>query len=429
MNGEENQQIPSMITEQPSPKSFNKKTFILLGILLIFLTGGVMAYQYWWAPKEEEKALEGVIEDETANWEVYRNEEYGFEIGHPKGQTLHFWEKESLLGEKELYGVSFGSWCYSKNEQVVQEAKEKDFMEENYDWNMGAPIVINSFGIKVSDNSQNLPLDIWIKKYEFCGNKNDWAFQKFGFKGIDSIQIHDVGTCAPGAGGKYYAAYVPQNRKIYSVWTGGEPIYSNKEGVEECRVKEKEMFDQMLSTFKFIEKEATEETELPETIEPNRTNETIGWKTYRNEEYGYDIKYPLNWLNFGELWGGFSIISPTIEGRSDNQVRIIPDKREGEESNQEYIDNMIKDNTLPGYMELKTKKEITINDIEGYEIIWNSLDSKTNQFRETELIIYMEAPLDNKARFIIAMLTGKGSQYEVNLETFNQMLSTFRFLE
>jgi len=158
-------------------------------------------------------------------------------------------------------------------------------------------------------------------------------------------------------------------------------------------------------------------------------DETAGWKTYRNEEYGYEVKYPNDWINFGELLGGFNITSPIINGKADNRIQVIPNKREGSESNREYIDNMIEGNTMPGYNELNRKKEITINGIKGYEIVWNMLNSETKQLEEGSLYIWLEAPATSKARFIVFRFDGKGSQYPVNFQTFNQMFSTFRFLE
>ncbi len=163
-------------------------------------------------------------------------------------------------------------------------------------------------------------------------------------------------------------------------------------------------------------------------IAPTPTpNETATWKTYRNEEYGYEVKYPEDWINFGELLGGFNITSPIINGRADNRIQVIPDKRDGSEPNQEYIENMIKGNTIPGYNELNRKKEITINGIKGYEIVWNMLDSETKQLEEASLYIWLGAPDTSKARFIVLRFDGKGSQYPVNFQTFNQMLSTFKF--
>ena len=63
------------------PKAFSK--ILILFIVVVLLVGGVLAWQYWWLPKEEGKTPEGVIKDETADWKTYRNEEYGYEIKYP----------------------------------------------------------------------------------------------------------------------------------------------------------------------------------------------------------------------------------------------------------------------------------------------------------------------------------------------------------
>jgi len=66
----------------------NWKYILIVLILAVIVGGGIL-----WCVKKQEVSLpefpetkkpEKVVEDETADWETYRNEEYGFEIKYPK---------------------------------------------------------------------------------------------------------------------------------------------------------------------------------------------------------------------------------------------------------------------------------------------------------------------------------------------------------
>ncbi|MFH1462635.1 MAG: hypothetical protein ABIG08_03015 [bacterium] len=68
----------------------NKKISTPAGIIIIvlaaLLTGGILAWQCWWMP-EGEKGGE-ISQDETADWKTYRNEEYGFEFKYSSNFSL-----------------------------------------------------------------------------------------------------------------------------------------------------------------------------------------------------------------------------------------------------------------------------------------------------------------------------------------------------
>jgi len=65
-------------------------------IIVIIFAGGIFAWQYFEAPAEE------AVQDKTANWQTYQNEEYGFEIKHP-GDWV-FWEYITVGLSKEVAG-------------------------------------------------------------------------------------------------------------------------------------------------------------------------------------------------------------------------------------------------------------------------------------------------------------------------------------
>jgi len=58
-------------------KLFSKKVFITITLIIVVLAGGIFAWQYFGAPGEK-------VKNETADWQTYRNEEFGFEIKYPK---------------------------------------------------------------------------------------------------------------------------------------------------------------------------------------------------------------------------------------------------------------------------------------------------------------------------------------------------------
>lgn len=66
----------------------NRKIFfpiaIIIVIVLALLVGGIVVWQYYGMPKEEEETPEELPTDETADWKTYRSEYYGIEIKYPK---------------------------------------------------------------------------------------------------------------------------------------------------------------------------------------------------------------------------------------------------------------------------------------------------------------------------------------------------------
>jgi hypothetical protein len=166
---------------------------------------------------------------------------------------------------------------------------------------------------------------------------------------------------------------------------------------------------------------------------PQKTtgDETADWKTYRDEEYKYEVKYPNDWIYLGGLGasaGSFNIKPPVENSNPYDRIesRIFP--REGSESNQEYIDNVIHESVMPGYMDLISKKEVTFNNLKGYELIWKIKDIETNKTYEGPIDVFFETPSENKARFITFIFAGEATQNNPNFPVFYKVLSTFKFI-
>ena len=76
------------------------KIWIMI-VLIILITGGILAYKYWWMPKEEVKAPEEITTDETADWVVCKNERYHFSIKLPPSFEGCYYSDSELLYRKE----------------------------------------------------------------------------------------------------------------------------------------------------------------------------------------------------------------------------------------------------------------------------------------------------------------------------------------
>lgn len=86
----------------------NLKYILIIIIIIVVLGGGFLVYQYGFKPSREsgvsgEPSQKGLTKDETANWETYRNEEYGFEIKYPKNWTTKEETKKNIDSIKEKY--------------------------------------------------------------------------------------------------------------------------------------------------------------------------------------------------------------------------------------------------------------------------------------------------------------------------------------
>jgi len=210
----------------------NWKFLLIVVILVVVAGGGVLAWQYGWIGKSSAPTPTPQVTsipqpaptpDETAGWQTYRNEEYGFEMKYPSEYSI---KKYTGANDTYLIMIEFSKY------DVVEIPMPQPYLSVGV---YNEPSDINEW------LQQNGLGEGWNKNENFLVDGKKAIYLTGGFElGAKPIVI------------------IPYQNKIFRLEN-----YATS------------YFDQMLSTFRFIE-----------------PIDTSNWQTYRNEEYGFEIKYP-----------------------------------------------------------------------------------------------------------------------------------------
>ncbi len=194
----------------------NKKILPVLAIGIILILAIAIGGKFWISGKQKvqtpatqntktvKPTSQTIATDETAGWQTYLNEEYGFEVKYP---------------------VSYEVLINDPNGKKYPSFRDKKY--NGFEW---PGLTLDYDPIFSSD------FNIESKKFNIGETKNEL------------IKIF----------------FIDGDKKIYATCA----IYQGNAVVEVC--------NQILSTFKFIDS----------------IDETANWQTYRNEKYGFEIKYP-----------------------------------------------------------------------------------------------------------------------------------------
>ena len=298
--------------------------------------------------------------EDTSNWKVYRNQEYGFEFKYPNDWNL----KEN----KEYF-----------NGKLTTEV----LLSTNFD--DLAPIIQFFITPNVNTtNSENIePYGEWttiISKESVI---------------IAGIKTNRYVTSGPDAPNHTEISLV-KNNNLFSIDTN----------IRDADLL-KNVFDKILSTFKFIE-----------------PVDTSTWKTYTNTKYGFEFKYPEDWEIKESTWSDTSYVVE-IEDKNHSfyidiagtvtpgfTVRVLKDDFGGN------IDNFIINEKID-LSNVTEKKQTVVSGISGY-----SVKSETPPAAYDFIAIFYRG-------YVYQIMYG-GSGYKADLEqnlknTFEVFLPTFKF--
>lgn len=233
--------------------------------------------------REEEldglKKKHGFIEDiETSDWEIYRNDEYGFELKYPESWITelsgpNYVQEQIERGETisgtvapTLETISFfaPAWQAHPKLQLTTTISKtsKEISVENYE---------KSLAYSSSCDPRFLterPTHIKI-----ITNENGVAFLEIKVTETERTQ-------------RLFSCYYAKNQggtEVALVTTS----FENRLDFEYLD----KTFQTILSTFRFVD-----------------SVDTSGWQSYRNDEYGFEVVLP-------ETWQGYSVITESWDGR------------------------------------------------------------------------------------------------------------------
>lgn len=204
----------------------NLKYILIIVILAAIVCGGILAYQYWWVPKQEGKAPE----KEATGWKIYTNEKYGYEIKYPSN-----WLAKDEGGQ----------------EPDIVIFNDTEFWGE-------LPIIYASISIRTAGVSEDSVIG-WNKTV--LSRPDKWEIVEIG--GVQAVEEEYKYQHAVGSGKRY--TFMHEKALVrYGILTeikdvkntpspGGGVVPENIIDPNKTPELYREIFNQILSTFKFLE--------------------------------------------------------------------------------------------------------------------------------------------------------------------------------
>lgn len=342
---------------------------MIIIIVAAVFTVGVLAWQEGWITRSVATSAPMATPDETVNWKIYRNTFDDYLIEYPENWFLN-------PATEEGNGMGVSQADLSKMEELP---KAYDI---NHLW----------VNVLVFKNAKNQSLEDWLKDKEYKTGKvkSQSSFLFSGEAGIKRIETGEPESLQYPVETDIIAIYASKNGKIYRITA----FPWNSKFIP--------VFDHILSTFKF-----------------NVDDETANWKTYRNEEYGFTLKYFQKWQLDASSDPSklITIYHPNVNldiihsGSASEKISQLQWPSMGIAiSSRPFSESPTENNKVS----ISDWREIIVGGVKGYFYRTNNCAPKCT-FR-------VDLPLENGSKQLVLYMTSDG-----DIQVFNNMLSTFRF--
>jgi hypothetical protein len=408
----QNQPVSSQSnSNQPLQQKPKKHIPTWLGLVIIILAGillfgGAFAYQFL-VNKNQPEATNSLLNlaNQTAGWKTYQNEKYGYGVKYPPNGSFSLSPSGIPNANDEGYKVNFKindivisitSQKNARNDKTIDELKEvRDF---NGMKNVGI--------VKVPDYANKIVVG---GQTAYKWSDTDKNNQKLG------------ATVVAFNSGDYF----------YTIQTFCYPKEIGGPCLPEFNIERENIFDSFVSTFKF-------KKPIDGTLTIKSSEETKDWLTYTNAKYGYQLKYPVDWIITSSSDTGVSLSSksyePTVTIRfKSRQIgrdwfwegKFMKDFDIPEICNFPFEDVITRQVfQSESVLDINSFKRVIIENsqVNAYEATWNYQDMLGGLFYVSNPIVYFEP--ENKVC----------GHVEISLENktysniFDKILSTFKFI-